>query len=141
MRAPSNAGAGSRLDWLLVGFARESPGVSAAVVVSVDGLPLAASSGVTDALADQLAAAASGLVSLARATAHLLASGDLTQTILEMTGGYLFVTSVSRGATVAVHADGQCDLGLVGYEMTMLAERVGRALDPGIRIGSGGLTR
>lgn len=141
MSAPSNAGAGSRLDWLLVGFARETPGVTAAVVVSVDGLPLAASSGVTDALADQLAAAASGLVSLARTTARLLASGDLTQTILEMTGGYLFVTSVSRGATVAVHTDRQCDLGLVGYEMTMLAERVGRALDPGIRIGTGGVTR
>jgi uncharacterized protein len=139
--APPNAGAGSRLDWLLVGFARETPGVTAAVVVSVDGLPLAASSGVTDALADQLAAAASGLVSLARTTARLLASGDLTQTILEMTGGYLFVTSVSRGATVAVHTDRQCDLGLVGYEMTMLAERVGRALDPGIRIGTGGVTR
>lgn len=131
-------GTGSRLDWLLVDFARETPGVLAAVVVSVDGLPLAVSATVTDALADQLSAAASGLVSLARATTQLLKSGTLTQTILEMSEGYLFVTSVSRGATVAVHATRQCDLGLVGYEMTMLAERVGRALDPGIRTGSGG---
>jgi uncharacterized protein len=127
---------GNRLDWLLVDFTRETPGVVAAVVVSVDGLPLAASSGVTEALADQLAAAASGLVSLARATTHLLGGGSLSQTILEMTGGYLFVTSVSRGATVAVHATRQCDLGLVGYEMTMLAERVGRTLDPGVRTRS-----
>ena len=37
---------GSRLDWLLVDFARETPGVRPAVVVSVDGLPLAASAGV-----------------------------------------------------------------------------------------------
>ena len=29
MSAPSNAGAGSRLDWLLVDFARETPGVTA----------------------------------------------------------------------------------------------------------------
>lgn len=129
--------AANRLDWLLVDFARETPGVLSAVVVSVDGLPLAASSGVSDAFADQLAAAASGLVSLARATTNLLASGSLTQTILEMSGGYLFVTSVSRGATVAVHATRQCDLGLVGYEMTMLAERVGKALDPGVRAGTG----
>jgi predicted regulator of Ras-like GTPase activity (Roadblock/LC7/MglB family) len=127
---------GNRLDWLLVDFTRETPGVVAAVVVSVDGLPLAVSSGVTEALADQLAAAASGLVSLARATTHLLGGGSLSQTILEMTGGYLFVTSVSRGATVAVHATRQCDLGLVGYEMTMLAERVGRTLDPGVRTGT-----
>jgi len=129
---------GNRLDWLLVDFTRETPGVEAAVVVSVDGLPLAVSSGVSDAMADQLSAAASGLVSLARATTQLLRSGTLTQTILEMTGGYLFVTSVSRSATVAVHATRQCDLGLVGYEMTLLAERVGRALDPGVRAGSGG---
>jgi hypothetical protein len=129
---------GNRLDWLLVDFSRETPGVLAAVVVSVDGLPLAVSAGVTDSLADQLSAAASGLVSLARATAQLLGSGGLTQTILEMTEGYLFVTSISRGATVAVHATRQADLGLVGYELTLLAERVGRALDPGIRAGNGG---
>jgi uncharacterized protein len=129
---------GNRLDWLLVDFSRETPGVLAAVVVSVAGLPLAVSAGVTDSLADQLSAAASGLVSLARATAQLLGSGGLTQTILEMTEGYLFVTSISRGATVAVHATRQADLGLVGYELTLLAERVGRALDPGIRAGNGG---
>ena len=101
------------------------------------GGPRGGSSGGPAACADQLAAAASGLVSLARATTNLLASGSLTQTILEMSGGYLFVTSVSRGATVAVHATRQCDLGLVGYEMTLLAERVGKALDPGVRAGSG----
>jgi predicted regulator of Ras-like GTPase activity (Roadblock/LC7/MglB family) len=128
---------GNRLDWLLVDFSRETPGVLAAVVVSVDGLPLAASAGVSDSIADQLSAAASGLVSLARATASLLGSGGLNQTILEMTEGYLFVTSISRGATVAVHATRQADLGLVGYELTLLAERVGRALDPGLRAGSG----
>jgi predicted regulator of Ras-like GTPase activity (Roadblock/LC7/MglB family) len=129
------------LDWLLVDFVRETVGVRAAVVVSVDGLPLATSSGLSEALADQMSAATSGLVSLARATAQLLDSGGLTQTILEMTGGYLFVTSVSRGATVAVHAVRQCDLGVVAYEMTLLAERVGRALDPGLRAGSGGGVR
>jgi predicted regulator of Ras-like GTPase activity (Roadblock/LC7/MglB family) len=129
---------GGRLDWLLVDFTRGTSGVLAAVVLSVDGLPLAVSTGVDDALADQLSAAASGLVSLARATTQLLGSGELTQTILETTGAYLFVTSVSRGATLAVHTTRQCDLGQVGYEMTMLAERVGRALDPGVRTGTSG---
>jgi predicted regulator of Ras-like GTPase activity (Roadblock/LC7/MglB family) len=80
---------GSRLDWLLVDFARGTPGVLAAVVMSVDGLPLAASDGVDDTLADQLSAAASGLISLARATVQLLRSGELTQTILETTEGYV----------------------------------------------------
>ena len=133
--------AGGRLDWLLVDFARGTPGVVASVVMSVDGLAIAASPGVDDTLADQLSAAASGLVGLARATAQLLGSGELTQTILETTGGYFFVTSVGRGATVAVHTTRQCDLGLVGYEMTMLVDRVGRALDPGVRTGTSGSVR
>jgi predicted regulator of Ras-like GTPase activity (Roadblock/LC7/MglB family) len=130
-----------RLDWLLVDFARGTPGVVSVVVMSVDGLALATSPGVDDTLADQLSAAASGLVGLARATAQLLGSGELTQTILETTEGYFFVTSVGRGATVAVHTTRQCDLGLVGYEMTMLAERVGRALDPGVRTAASGSVR
>ncbi len=123
----------NRLDWLLVDFAGGTPGVVAAIVMSVDGLPLAASPGVGDDLADQLSAAASGLVGLARATTQLLASGELTQTILETTGGYFFVTSVGHTATVAVHTTRQCDLGLVGYEMTLLVDRVGQLLTPELR--------
>jgi uncharacterized protein len=129
-----------RIGRLLVGFARDTPGLVAAVVVGADGLRLAATPGADDAQVDQLAATASGLVSLARATAQLLGSGHLTQTILEMTGGYLFVTAVDRGATLVVHADRQCDLGLIGYEMTMLAARVGHAVDAKAHTTDGGST-
>jgi len=127
-----------QLDWLLVEFVRDTPGVVNGVVVSGDGLRLATSPGVGVAMGDQLAAAASGLVSLARGTAHLLSAGALSQTILEMTGGYLFVTSVSQGATLAVYAERRCDIGLVGYEMTMLASRVGHALTPAPRTSAAG---
>lgn len=128
---------GSRLDWLLAEFAKETPGVIQAIVVSADGLRLAVSSGMGDTLADQLSAAASGLVSLAKGTARLLGAGPVTQTILEMADGYLFVTAIDRGAALAVHADRRCDLGMVGYEMTMLATRAGHALTPGVRSVSG----
>jgi predicted regulator of Ras-like GTPase activity (Roadblock/LC7/MglB family) len=127
-----------QLDWLLGEFVRDTPGVVQGVVVSGDGLRLAASEGVGVTLGDQLAAAASGLVSLARGTAHLLGAGPVSQTILEMAGGYLFVTSVSQGATLAVFADRRCDIGLVGYEMTMLSARVGHALTPAPRTNAGG---
>jgi len=127
----------NRLDWLLGEFTRSTPGVLRAVVVSVDGLRLATSPGVDTALADQLSAAASGLVSLGRGTAHLLEGGPVTQTILEMATGYLFISSIARGATLAVHADRTCDMGMVGYEMAMLGARVGHALDPGVRVESG----
>jgi predicted regulator of Ras-like GTPase activity (Roadblock/LC7/MglB family) len=126
-----------QLDWLLAEFARDVPGVVHGVVVSGDGLRLAMSPGVSVALGDQLAAAASGLVSLARGTAHLLDAGPVTQTILEMAGGYLFVSSVSQGATLAVYTHRQCDIGMVGYEMTMLASRVGHALTPAPRASAG----
>jgi predicted regulator of Ras-like GTPase activity (Roadblock/LC7/MglB family) len=123
------------LDWLLVEFVRDTPGVRHAVVVSVDGLRLATSPDMSDGLGDALAAASSGLASLARGTARLLDAGPVTQTILEMGAGYLFVTAISHGAGLAVYADRQCDMGLVGYEMTMLAARVSHALTPGIRTG------
>ena len=119
-----------QLDWLLSEFARSTPGVVDALLVSADGLKLATSPGMDEALSDQLSAAASGLASLARGTAVLLGSGPVSQTILEMDRGYLFVTAINQGATLAVHADRGCDIGKVGYEMTLLAARVGQALHP-----------
>ncbi|NMH99836.1 roadblock/LC7 domain-containing protein [Pseudonocardia sp. K10HN5] len=122
-----------QLDWLLGEFVRETPGVEHALLVSSDGLRLAASPGVGVVLGDQLSAAASGLISLARGTAQLLGAGALTQTILEMAGGYLFITTVGPGATLAVYAERRCDIGMIGYEMTMLASRVGHVLNPAPR--------
>lgn len=126
-----------QLDWLVAEFVRDTPGVVNAVVVSGDGLRLASSPGVSDTLGDQLSAAASGLVSLARGAAQLLSAGTLNQTILEMSGGYFFVTAISHGATLAVFADRHCDMGVVAYEMTMLASRVGHALTPAPRATTG----
>ena len=123
------------LDWMLADFTRDIPGADLAVVLSADGLRLATSPGVTEDLGDQIAAAAAGLSSLARGTARLLDDGKLTQTILEMEAGYLFVSAIAQGATLVVHATRGCDMGLVGYEMTMLVTRAGHALTPAPRTG------
>jgi predicted regulator of Ras-like GTPase activity (Roadblock/LC7/MglB family) len=130
-----------QLGWLLSEFSRTTAGVRSALVVSADGLKLATSPGVDPTLADQLSAAASGLVSLARGTSALLQAGPVTQTILEMEGGYLFVTAISLGATLAVHAERSCDIGMVGYEMTMVAARVGHVLSPQARAVAGEQSR
>lgn len=122
-----------QLDWLLTDFIRGTPGLLHALVVSGDGLPLAVSGRVDAMLSDQLSAAASGLVSLARGAAQLLNLAPVSQTIVEMTGGYLFMTSISQGSTLAVAAERHCDMGLIGYEMTMLASRVGHVLTPAPR--------
>ena len=134
MTAPTDSG----LDWLLSDFASGTPGVRHVLVVSADGLRLAVSNGVDPHLADQLCAAVSGLVSLARGTSALLECEPVTQTIVEMAGGYLFATSISLGSTLAVVTDRSADMGLVGYEMTMLASRVGHALTPGAARGARG---
>jgi predicted regulator of Ras-like GTPase activity (Roadblock/LC7/MglB family) len=107
------------------------------MLVSADGLKLATTPDLDPDLSDQLAAASSGLVSLARGTAALLDAGPVSQTILEMGRGYLFVTAISHGANLAVHADRNCDMGNVGYEMTMLAARVGHVLSPQTRAAAG----
>ena len=128
------AGQGPRqMDWLLDDFVRATPGVLHSLVISGDGLRLAASHEVSTALADGLSAAASGLVSLAGGAADLLAAGPVSQTIVEMAGGYLFATSVSQGSILVVHTERHCDMGMVGYEMTMLANRVGHVLTPAVR--------
>ncbi|NMO89542.1 roadblock/LC7 domain-containing protein [Actinomycetospora sp. TBRC 11914] len=128
MTAPTGA-----LDWLVSDFAASTPGVRHVLVVSADGLRLAVSQGVGPELADQLCAATSGLVSLARGTAALLEAEPVSQTIVEMAGCFLFATAISLGSTLAVVTDRSADLGLVGYETTMLAARVGHALTPDAR--------
>ncbi|HYT10385.1 MAG TPA: roadblock/LC7 domain-containing protein [Mycobacteriales bacterium] len=124
---------GGELDWLVNDFVRRVSGVTQALVVSGDGLRLAASERLDDALADQLAAVASGLVSLTRGAAQCFQAEPVRQTIVEMGGGYLFVTSVSDGSALAVFARPLCDIGMVGYEMTMLVTRVGQLLTPAVR--------
>ena len=129
---------GRQLDWLLADFVRGTPGARHAVVVSADGLRLAASQGVGAALGDQLAAVTSGLLSLAQGVAQSFAAGPVRQTIVEMAGGHLFVTSISEGSMLAVFADRTCDMGMIGYEMTLLAARVGHLLTPSRRAAGPG---
>jgi uncharacterized protein len=124
---------GRQLDWLLVDFVRSTAGARHAVVVSADGLRLATSQGVDTALGDQVAAVTSGLLSLAQGIAQSFVAGPVRQTIVEMAGGYLFVTSISEGSMLAVFAERTCDMGMIGYEMTLLAARVGHMLTPGWR--------
>lgn len=69
-----------QLDWLIGDFTRDTPGVRHTLVVSGDGLLLASSDGVDATLGDQLSAATSGLVSLARGVAQVLNLAPVSQT-------------------------------------------------------------
>jgi uncharacterized protein len=123
------------LNWLITNFVERVPAVAHAIVVSADGLPLAFSDGFPVDRADQLAAVASGLSSLTQGAARVFEAGPVIQTVVEMEGGLLLVMAISNGSSLAVLAASDCDMGLVAYEMTLLVERVGRALTPGPRDG------
>jgi uncharacterized protein len=121
------------LGWLLANFADRVPGVAHAIAVSADGLLLAASRDLPRDRADQLAAIASGLVSLTQGAARCFEAGGVNQTVVEMDRGYLFLMSISDGSCLSVLAAPNCDIGLVAYEMTLLVERVGQQVTPELR--------
>jgi hypothetical protein len=121
------------VDWLITDFVSTVPGVAHAVVVSSDGLPLAASAGFPADRADQLAAIASGLVSLTHGAARVFEGGAVNQTIVEMQRGLMLIMAISDGSCLAVLAAPDCDMGLVAYQMTLMVDRAGQVLTPAVR--------
>jgi predicted regulator of Ras-like GTPase activity (Roadblock/LC7/MglB family) len=121
----------SNVNWLVTNFVDRVPGASEAVVVSSDGLPLAASSGLDRETADRFAAVASGLIGLAYGAAGRF--GAVTEIIVEMERAFLFVTGISDGSLLAVMAEQGCDVGLIGYEMAVLVDKAGAVLTPALR--------
>ncbi|MFL5882349.1 MAG: roadblock/LC7 domain-containing protein [Actinomycetota bacterium] len=121
------------LNWLVSNFAKSVPGAAHAIVLSADGLLMAVSERLDRARADQLAAVASGLASLTQGAARIFGGGMVTQTVVEMENGFLFVMSVSDGSCLAVLAAPSCDIGLIGYEMALLVARTGEVLTPELR--------
>jgi predicted regulator of Ras-like GTPase activity (Roadblock/LC7/MglB family) len=122
-----------RLNWLIDSFVQAVPGVASTILVSADGLALATSRGFPLDRADQLAAVVSGLVSLTHGAARCFDAGQVRQVVVEMDQGYLFVMSVGEGACLGALAAPSGDMGLVGYEMSLLVSRVGAALTPSLR--------
>jgi uncharacterized protein len=122
----------NNVNWLMANFVRSTPGVDQAVAVSSDGLLIALSSHLDRASADKLAAIITGMRALAHGAANELGKGQVLQVLVEMANAYLFVAAISGGSTIGVVAARDCDLGLVGYEITLLVDRVGPQLTPAL---------
>jgi predicted regulator of Ras-like GTPase activity (Roadblock/LC7/MglB family) len=123
----------NRFGWLVTDFTERVAGVAHAVVVSADGLLLASSAGLPRDRADQLAAVASGLLSLTEGAAKCFEAGRVTETVVDMERGSMLQMGISDGSCLTVLAAPRCDMGLVAYEMAMLVERVGQILTPAVR--------
>jgi predicted regulator of Ras-like GTPase activity (Roadblock/LC7/MglB family) len=121
------------LNWLISNFVEKVPGVAHTIVVSSDGLLIACSEGLPRDRADQLSAVACGLASLTQGAARIFEGGAVTQTVVEMVRGFLYIMAVSDGSVMATMASTESDMGLIGYEMTTLVERTGEVLTPALR--------
>jgi uncharacterized protein len=117
-------------NWLLDSFTTNTAGVREAIAVSSDGLLMAMSAIRDRANAERLAAVVSGMTSLAGGAASWYGLGGLNRVVVDMTDGYLLLTSISAGSVLGVVAERSASLGTIAFEMTLFASRAGGALTP-----------
>ena len=128
----------SELDWLLDDLVERVVPVEHGVVLSRDGLAIAASQGLSRDDAEHLSAVAASFQSLARGTGNHFKGGDVRQTVVEMESAFLFVTAAGHGACLAVLSGADSDVGMVAYEMATLVKRVGQHLSANPRLVGAG---
>jgi predicted regulator of Ras-like GTPase activity (Roadblock/LC7/MglB family) len=117
-----------QLSWLLDNLVNQVQHIEQALVLSRDGLVVAASQGLTKEDGEHLSALAAGVQSLARGTGQHFHGGEVRQTIIEMEFAFLFVSAAGKGTCLAVLTSADPNAGLVAYEMAMLVRRMGRYL-------------
>ncbi|MGP3969095.1 roadblock/LC7 domain-containing protein [Streptomyces sp. 6N223] len=124
------------MDWLLRDLAATVPTIRHIVVLSADGLCMARHSTERDS-AERIAAAASGIKSLAQSIAAELppedpeADGrgeDVRVIIMELAGGFFYLMSAGEKSYLAVTAGPEVDPGLVSNRMRDLVLRIGEHL-------------
>jgi predicted regulator of Ras-like GTPase activity (Roadblock/LC7/MglB family) len=125
MDEQSAADAGSDLGWLLDDLAERVDHLRQAVLLSRDGLTVAASKSLSREDAEHLSALAAGVQSLAKGAGAQFGGGDVQQIIIELERAFLFVTAAGHGSCLAVLCSAQADPALIAYEMAMLVKRAG----------------
>lgn len=115
------------LEWLLESLVEGTPGAEHALVLSRDGLKLCHTKGLSTDKADQLAAIAAGVQALSQSASVEFGdgTGGVRQSMTEFYGGLLFIVEAGEGAHLAVLANDEADVGLVGHKMDELVEQIG----------------
>ncbi len=117
-----------QLGWLLDNLVGQVDSIREAVVLSRDGLAVAASRNMSIEDSEHLSALAAGLQSLARGAGQQFAGGEVRQTIIEMESAFLMVMAAGEGACLAVLSSADSNVGVIAYEMAMLVRRMGKFL-------------
>jgi predicted regulator of Ras-like GTPase activity (Roadblock/LC7/MglB family) len=126
------------MDWMLKDLAESVCQTRQVVLLSSDGLRMAQYGGDTD-VADRLAAACSGLQSLAAAVAKEFPDTDgvMYSVGIEVSGGFFYLMAAGAGAYLGVLADEGVDTNLMGRCMRDLVVRIGDHLSTPPRSRSG----
>jgi uncharacterized protein len=118
-----------QLSWLLDNLVNQVEHVQQALILSRDGLVVAASRGLAPEDSEHLSALAAGMQSLARGTGRQFQGGEVRQVIIEMESAFLCVIAAGKGTCLAVLTSADPNVGLIAYEMAMLVRRMGKYLD------------
>ena len=118
-------GNGEELGWLLDNLVSRVANVRQALVLSRDGLAVAKSQEMSREEGDRLSALAAGVQSLARGAGQQVGGGEVRQIVIEMDSAFMFVMAAGEGTCLAVLASAEANLGVMAYEMAMLARRMG----------------
>jgi predicted regulator of Ras-like GTPase activity (Roadblock/LC7/MglB family) len=121
----ASAPSGPDLGWLLDDLGNRVEHLRQAVILSRDGLTVAASKSLSRDDAEHLSALAAGVQSLASGAGAHFGGGAVQQIIIELERAFLFVTAAGHGSCLAVLCAGQADPALIAYEMAMLVKRAG----------------
>lgn len=115
------------MDWMLKELASQVPHVRHVVLLSADGLCIGKATTETDT-ADMIAAACAGLQSLAKSIASVFphGNGTMIHVGIEVDAGYFSLMNAGEGAHLAVLADVEVDVGLLGDRMRALVIRIGQ---------------
>ena len=117
---------------MLSEFVGRTAGVEGVLLVSSDGMLVAASASLDRASTESVAATISGLLSLGRGAASALDGEALGTVVVEMRAGVMLVAPSSESSAIAVLAGSDSDLGIVTYEMARLVDRARSVLGPAL---------
>jgi predicted regulator of Ras-like GTPase activity (Roadblock/LC7/MglB family) len=73
------------------------------------------------------------MIGLAYGSAGRVGAGAVSNVIVEMENGWMFVTGIRDGSLMCVVTTKSADIGTIGYEIAVFADRAGDVLTPEVR--------
>ncbi|MEV6527036.1 MULTISPECIES: roadblock/LC7 domain-containing protein [unclassified Longispora (in: high G+C Gram-positive bacteria)] len=109
---------------LLGTLVTDTPGLTHAVLASVEGIPVAVSPGLPTDRAEQLAGIGAGLLSIASGAGQVMGFGAPHQVIVEMQMGLVLAAPVAARVGLTMLANSDADRERLGYEVGLFVDRV-----------------